>query len=413
MTMRRRALHRLCQVTVVLLAATTASHATDRQDFASIDRGRYLAITADCTACHTAPGGKLFAGGVPLKTPFGVIVSSNITPDPEDGIGRMTDEAFYATMHEGIGRGGAHLYPAMPYPAYTIMTRRDVQDIRNYLNTVEPVKVAVHSDTLPFPFNIRAVMIAWNMLNFRPTEYKPDTTKSAEWNRGAYLVQGAGHCGSCHTPKNLMGADKTAVALQGTSLQGWFAPNITGDERSGIGSWSIDDIVSFLKTGANARTVASGPMAEEIVNSSSRMTDADLRAIAVYLKDLRPTLPVATPIATQDPVMQAGQSIYTDRCAGCHHQDGSGAARIFPDLTHSPSVEAGDPQTLIRLVLFGNRGAATDAAPTAPAMPPFGWSLDDGQVASVLTFIRNSWGNASPVVNAGEVGSLRTSEPGQ
>jgi mono/diheme cytochrome c family protein len=407
MSVCRRWVRLLALAGGALMAASGPSRADDKQDFSSIERGRYLAVAADCTACHTAPGGKPFAGGLPLKTPFGVLVSSNITPDYEFGIGRMTDEAFYATMHDGIGRGGARLYPAMPYPAYTIMTRRDVQDIRNYLNTVEPVKEAVNSDTLPFPFNIRAVMAVWNTLNFTPHAFEGDARKSAEWNRGAYLVQGAGHCGSCHTPKNLMGADKTDLDLRGASLQGWWAPNITGDERTGIGSWSVDEIVTFLKTGANGRSVASGPMAEEIVNSSSRMTEADLRAIAVYLKDLRPTLPVATPVAPQDPAMQVGQAIYTDRCAGCHHQDGTGAPRIFPNLVRSPSVQADDAQTLVRLVLLGNRGGATDTAPTAPAMPPFGWSLDDGQVASVLTFIRNSWGNAAPAVEAGKVGSVR------
>lgn len=216
----------------VLLALTPFARAQDPQSYSGIERGRYLAILADCAACHTAPGGKPFAGGLPLKTPFGVIVSSNITPDPDYGIGRMSNDQFYDVLHKGIGPDGLHLYPAMPYPAYTKIPRQDVDDIYTFLMTVEPAHERVVSDQLPFPFSIRASMLVWNWLNFTEGGFRSNPQQSADWNRGAYLVDGPGHCGTCHTPKNFMGADEDAHNLEGASLQGWFAPNITGDPHS-------------------------------------------------------------------------------------------------------------------------------------------------------------------------------------
>ncbi|MBK1838743.1 cytochrome c [Azospirillum sp. YIM B02556] len=381
----------------------------DDQDFALIERGRYVATTADCVACHSLPSGKPYAGGSALQTPFGTLVAPNITPDRGTGIGNWTEEDLRRTLREGIGRGGKRLYPAMPYPAYTRMTDDDIRALWAYLRTLEPVSNAVEANQLPFPFNIRLLMAGWNLLNFEPEPFKPDPQKSAEWNRGAYLVQALGHCGTCHTPKTMLGADDTGRALQGANLQAWYAPSITADKRQGIGGWTADQLVAYLKTGANHQSLASGPMAEEIQNSSSRMTDADLKAIAAYLLDRKPpgTQAQTATVAADDARMRTGGAVYTDTCMACHGGDGKGQTFLFPTLAGSGVVQADDPATLIRLVLDGSRAVATDDRPTGPAMPPLGWRLTDADVAAVVTYIRNSWSNAAPPVSADDVAKMR------
>jgi mono/diheme cytochrome c family protein len=390
-----------------VLAADTADH----QDFSTIERGRYLAVVADCGACHTMPGSNdLFAGGRAIETPFGTILAPNITPDRETGIGAWTDAEFVGSLLNGTGRSGAHLYPAMPYTYFTRMTRDDALAIRAYLNTVPPVRHDVVANQLPFPFDIRASMLAWNALFFQSGTLQPRADKSAEWNRGAYLVEGPMHCGMCHTPKNLLGGDKTTDVLQGYALQGWFAPNIANDPYRGLGGWSIDEIVAYLKTGHTDKTAASGPMAEEVSLSSSRMTDADLHAIAVYLKD-RPAGSAGKPptLAATDPAMKVGSAIYTDECSACHTPKGEGVPGLIPSLAGSASVQSADPTSLLHVVLEGTRSVGTAGAPTASAMPPFGWLLIDEQVAAVTTYIRNAWGNAAPAVTAGDASKARTS----
>jgi len=383
---------------------------SDLQDFAQIERGRKLATSADCVACHTRnDGGKPFAGGRPIETPFGTIVSPNITPDAETGIGRWSDAEFDNAVRHGVRRDGARLYPAMPYAYYTKMSRDDVKAIRAYLATVAPVRNAVEPNQLPFPFSIRWSMHAWDWLFFTPGEFKPDPAKSAAWNRGAFLVTGPGHCGACHTPKNFLGADKTSSALQGSPVQGWFAPNITGDKTRGVGAMSVEEIVALLKTGHNSVTSVAGPMGEEVADSSSHFSDDDLKSIATYLQ----TVPGGgdkpqAPVAQSDPQMQAGQAIYRDTCAACHGLDGKGVPHLFPSLAKAPQAHAPDATSGIRVVLSGVRSVATDKEPSAPAMPSFGWQLNDAQVAAVLTYIRNSWGGAAPAVSAGDVGKQRT-----
>ena len=272
----------------LLVASCSLTFAQDTQSFDRIERGRYLSVIGDCAACHTAPGGQFFAGGLGLQTPFGKIVAPNITPDRETGIGAWTDDEFRRAVQEGIGRDGDLLYPAMPYPAYAKVAPDDVLAIRAYLATVEPASNKVAANQLPFPFRNRALMLGWNLLNFDRTPFRPDPNASVERNRGAYLVDGLGHCGSCHTAKNILGGDKRDGYLQGAVLQGWFVPNVSGDPRVGIGVWPRDDIVDYLRAGANHWTVVSGPMAEEVRNSSAYLTVADLRAIAIYLKGVPP-----------------------------------------------------------------------------------------------------------------------------
>jgi len=396
----------------VALSAPTAASAggIDDQSFDQIERGHYLTIVGDCAACHTLPGsGHSFAGGRPIETPFGEIIAPNITPDPETGIGAWTDQEFINALTKGTGRNGMHLYPAMPYNYYTKVTRDDALAIRAYLKTVPAVQNLVHADQLPFPFSIRQSMIAWNMLFFSESPFQPSADKSAEWNRGAYLTEGLAHCGACHTPKNFLGGDKTSERLRGYPLQGWFAPNITNDQRLGLGGWSVDEVAGYLKTGHNRTSAATGPMSETLNLSTSRMTDADLHAIAAYLKDqlgAQPS-PPAPPPAPDQSVMNKGAQIYADECAGCHKSNGEGAANLFPALNGSATVQQIDPASLLHVVLRGARSVATTPAPTAPAMPPFAWVLNDDQVAAVLTYIRNSWGNAAPAVSASDAGKAR------
>jgi len=390
------------------LLVTRAAVAADLQSFETVARGQYLAVVADCAACHTKPGGKPFAGGVALKTPFGTLVGPNITPDPDAGIGAWTDDQFVAALHDGRGRGGIRLFPAMPYPAYTKMTREDALAIRAYLQTIAPEPDKIEANRLPFPLSIRFNMAVWNALNFNPGRIEPDSSKSAEWNRGRYLVDALGHCGTCHTPKTLLGADNVSAYLQGGPLQGWFAPNITADSRKGVGGWSIDEIVRYLKTGVSPDSIATGDMTEEIVHSSSKMTDSDLKTIAVYLKSLvTPKESVPVSLAASDPRMVAGQAIYKDNCAACHTDAGTGTPGLFARLARSNTVQSDDPTTLIRVVLMGSQGVSTADAPTSPAMPSFGWRLNDAQVASVLTYIRNTWGNAAALISTDQVNAIK------
>jgi len=396
---------------VLFVGLTGNAFAQDTQSFDRIERGRYLAVLGDCAGCHTASHGAPFAGGVALQTPFGTLVAPNITSDPETGIGNMTNDEFLAVLHEGRGHDGKRLYPAMPYPAYTKMTDDEVLALRAYFGTVAPVNNRVVSNQLPFPLNIRLAMAFWNGLNFTPGRYQPNPQKSALWNRGAYIVEGPAHCGTCHTPKTLLGGDKNSAALTGATLQGWFAPDITNDQRKGIGGWSTDDLVQYLKTGTNKWTLASGPMAEAVSHSTSRMNDDDILAIATYLKDSGEASASARPesVAAGNNAMRAGAAIYKDSCAACHKDSGEGEINLFPRLAGSALVQSDDPTTLVRVVLHGTRSVSTAGAPTAPAMPAFDWRLEDAQVAAVLTYVRNNWGNAAGPVPASVVASQRAS----
>jgi len=390
-----------CALTLALGPALGADQADQ------IIRGGDQAVLGDCAGCHTQPGGRPLAGGLQLETPFGALIPPNITPDRDTGIGNWSEADFRSMMRTGIGHEGVRLYPAMPYPAYTRMTDQDISDLWAYLTTVEPVSNKVEANQLPFPFNIRLSMAGWNMLNFSEGAFTPDASKSAQWNRGAYIVQGPGHCGTCHTPKSILGADKDSQFLQGASLQGWFAPDITGNAQSGLGKWSQDDLVKYLRTGVNAHSIASGPMAEAVENSTSKMTDADLTAIAVYLKSLGPGGDNAQPAKPDQARMVTGEAIYRDNCSACHGGDGAGAGALFPALTGNAIVAQGNPETLARLVLAGSQAVHTDHAPTTPSMPSLAWRLQDQEIADVLTYVRNSWGNAAPAVSSGDIAAVR------
>jgi mono/diheme cytochrome c family protein len=400
----------LCLELLLSVAALGSAHAgvSDPQEFTQVERGRYLSVLSDCGGCHTVPGGKPFVGGLAIETPFGNIVSPNITPDPETGIGAWTDDHFVAALKMGLGRNGEHLYPAMPYNAYTRMSRDDVLSIRAYLNSLEAIKNARATNTLSFPFNVRALMAVWNRLYFTAGEYKPDPTKSAEWNRGKFIVDGPAHCGACHTPKTVLGGDRSEHYLQGANLQGWSAPDITNNTRSGLGNWTVEDIARYLKTGRNRLTAATGPMAEAVELSTSRMTDADTIAIAVYLKTLQGKYEETKPAALDAKMLKVGATIYRDQCSACHGIEGKGVPHLFSSLSESAMVRSDDPTTVIRMVLRGARSAGTVAEPTAPGMPSYGRQLDDNQIAAVLNFVRNGLGAGAPPIDAKDVNRVRS-----
>jgi cbb3-type cytochrome c oxidase subunit III len=380
----------------------------DLQDFAAVERGRYLATAADCASCHTVPeSGHTFAGGRPIETPFGVLAAPNITPDQDTGIGAWTDDEFDAAVRRGRSRNGARLYPAMPFPYYSRMSREDVKDIRAYLNTIAPARNAVRVNRLPFPLNLRASMIFWDAIYFTPGEFHPDDSKSKEWNRGAYLVQGPGHCGACHTPKSFLGGDKSSEALQGYVLQGWTAPDITSGQGP-LRDWSAEDIATYLRTGHNKNASATGLMAEVIGLSTSKLNDADLNAMATYLKDVSGPAQEGSS-APDNNTLTAGSAIYQDLCSACHQHDGKGVPNLFPNLAEAATVKTKDPTTVIRVILQGAQTVATDREPTGPAMPAFGWQLDDAEISAVATYVRSQFGKA-PAVSESEVRKARTAE---
>lgn len=377
-------------------------------DAAAIARGAYVAAASDCAACHTVPGsGAKFAGGYTLKTPFGPIVSTNITPDRTTGIGNWTERDFFRAVRHGKGPQGL-LYPAMPYNAYVKLSDGDMHDLWAYIRSVPAVEHANTASQLKFPYNIRTLMLGWNMLFFDNKGYVAIGNQSAEWNRGAYLVAGAGHCASCHTPKNGLGGDEGDMALQGYTLQGWFAPEIAGNPHVGLGDWTKGDITSYLKTGFNAKSVASGPMAEAVENSTQYLTDGDLNAIATFLKTVPGSSTTAvTALAATDPRMTRGKALYENNCSACHNVSGEGIEGMVTAFANNPGVRSNGHGSLVQTVLKGGQAATTEANPTGAGMPSFAWKLTDTDIADVLTYVRNSWGNAAGPISDDEVKATR------
>ena len=372
----------------------------------TIAHGKALTDAADCAGCHTADPAKPFAGGKRIDTPFGAIYSPNLTPERDTGLGAWSDQEFYRALHSGVARDGSRYYPAFPYPNFTKLIRDDVLAIRAYLATLAPFRNTPPPPALRWPLNYRVVMRGWNFLFFRPGIFQPDQQKSAEWNRGGYLVEGAAHCGACHTPKNLFDADKRGLAFGGRRVQGWFAPRLDGATRSGLKSWSADDIVEYLQSGRNGRSHAGPLMSEVVVNSTSNMSEADVRAIAVYLKDLPAGGPEPVVIPPPPEQMTAGEKLYRGACIACHEVDGSGAPRIYPPLPGNANLQSADPSGTLRIILDGAQTVTTPRAPNAGSMPVYPkWS--DQEIADVASYIRNAWGNAAPAVTAAQVAKAR------
>ncbi|AUZ44064.1 cytochrome c [Pseudomonas orientalis] len=392
-----------------------------------IKQGEYLARAGDCVACHTAKGGKPFAGGLPMETPIGVIYSTNITPD-KTGLGDYSFEDFDKAVRHGVAKSGSTLYPAMPYPSYARVSDSDMQALYAYfMKGVEPVAQENKDSDIPWPLSMRWPLAAWRWM-FAPSveEHQVQTTADPVVSRGAYLVEGLGHCGACHTPRALTMQEKALSAADGSAflsgsapLEGWIAKSLRGDHKDGLGSWSEEQLVQFLKTGRSDRSAVFGGMSDVVVHSMQYMSQDDLTAIARYLKSLPAVDPKDQPHQYDQQVAQAlwkgddskpGASVYIDNCAACHRTDGHGYTRVFPALAGNPVLQTADATSLINIVLNGGTLPATHAAPSTFTMPAFAWRLSDQEVADVVSFIRGSWGNQGAPVSASDVADLRKND---
>jgi len=380
-------------------------------------RGEYLARAGDCVACHTEPNGRPFAGGRPMPTPFGALYVPNITPDDETGIGQWSSDEFYQMMHTGVGRDGRLLYPAMPFASYTKVTREDCDAIYAYLMSVEPVRQPNRPHELRFPYNRRDLLAGWRALYFKEGEYVPDPKRSAQWNRGAYLVEGLGHCSMCHTAINPLGGSIEARAFEGGMIpnQNWYAPSLTSNREAGLGDWTLKDIADLLQVGISHRATVYGPMAEVVYNSLQYLTDEDVEAMAVYLKSLpqRETElpPTSRERLVRPEVMETGRKIYEAQCAVCHGSEGRGRPPQLPPLAANQSITMASPVNAIRMVLNGGYPPGTKKNPRPYGMPPYAHILDDAQVAAVVTYIRVAWDNSGTPVAPPQVNELRTLVP--
>ncbi|CAB3640387.1 Gluconate 2-dehydrogenase cytochrome c subunit precursor [Achromobacter spanius] len=378
-----------------------------------VERGRYLAQAGNCMACHTSRGGKALAGGTPIPTPFGTVYGPNITPDEKTGIGTWTADDFWQALHNGKSKDGTLLYPAFPYTEYTRITRADADALYAYLRSVPPVSQPNRPPDMAFPYDQRALLAAWRALYFKPGVQEADAGQSVQWNRGRYLVEGLGHCAACHTPRNSLGATRSSEAFTGGIIPvlDWYAPPLTNDRQTGMGRWTAADIAALLKTGISAHSSASGPMAEVVLGSTQHLTDDDALAIGVYIKSL-PATPASTPRSTAaaaPAAMELGSKIYRQHCAQCHQPQGQGSGTAWPALAGNPTVTAPSPVNAIRMVLDGGYAPATAANPRPHGMPPFGQILNDSDIAMLVSYIRNSWGNEAGGVTALEVKRARAS----
>ncbi|MGF6856702.1 mono/diheme cytochrome c family protein [Paraburkholderia sp. CI3] len=419
----------------VLGIALFSTPAFSQGDGGLVTRGAYLAKAGDCIACHSAPGGKPFAGGLPMATPMGRIYSTNITPDAKHGIGTYSEADFIRAVREGVAKDGHNLYPAMPYPSYAKVGDADMKALYAYfMRGVAPVAQPNIVSDIPWPVNMRWPLKFWNMvfLDNKPYESRPD--KDASWNRGAYLVQGLGHCGACHTPRGIAFQEKASddgghAFLSGAAVDNWFASNLTGNTNTGLGRWSEEDLSVFLRTGANAHATAFGSMTDVINNSTQALNDVDSRAIAHYIKSLpatraeegppwKPYKPDVTDLKNtagllRRPAGHPGATIYTTYCLHCHGADGRGAAPWLAPLAGNPNVLEPNPLSLINVTLNGTGPLMIGGLQAAYPMPRYHPVLDDQQIADVLTFVRGNWNNRAPAVDAAEVTKLRkaTAQP--
>jgi mono/diheme cytochrome c family protein len=405
----------LAPAAAVFLAGWMAAAQAQPVPASAIARqGLYLARAGDCIACHTRPGGKLFAGGLAMPTPFGTLYSPNITPDDTTGIGTWSADSFYAMMHTGRAPDGGLLYPAMPFGSYTKVSRTDSDAIFAYLRTVPPVPDANKPNELRFPYDNRSLILGWRTLFFNEGSYTPDTTKSADWNRGAYLVGGLGHCAMCHSAMNAFGGNSQSKAFQGglIPMQNWYAPSLASDTEAGLGNWSIGDITAYLRSGVSHRGAAYGPMGEVIYDSLQYLTPDDAHAMAVYLKTLAQGSPPdeaesAVPASEGSLLMNFGKTVYDAHCATCHGSTGLGMTPQYPQLAGNQSIQMDEAVNPIRMVLNGGFPPGTAGNPMPYGMPPFAQTLSDNEIAAVVTYIRGAWGNHGSVVSASRANALR------
>jgi mono/diheme cytochrome c family protein len=404
--------------------ALTAYHAQDPtgvpaelQGASLIERGEYLARAADCAACHTADGGKPYAGGRAFVLPFGTLYSTNITPDKETGIGNYSDANFLDAVHKGIGRDNTKLYPAMPFASYTYMTDADAAAIKAYLFSLTPVHAPAPRNTLSFPFNQRSLMGVWALLFNPDKRFEPRTGRDPQWNRGAYLVEAMAHCGECHTPRNLMQALNQREKFSGAVQAGWRAYNITSDPKSGIGAWSEADLAHYLSMGhADGRGTATGPMGEAVDNSLHYLTQGDIMAMVTYLRSVSPIATSDLPEPKSGPapasyaegvaanVDSRGKAVYAGACAGCH--DWTGVSPVIPYATLTGVRSVNDPTAtnVVQIILSGAHRQTSEARTT---MPAFGSAYSDVEIASLANYVTARFGAQPSAVTAQDIATLR------
>ena len=376
-----------------------------------VARGRYLALAGNCAGCHTARGGQPYAGGRAIATPFGAVTSANLTPDAATGLGRWTARDFRRALHEGRSKDGRLLYPAFPYPNYSRVTRDDADALFAYLRSLEPVRRPQAAHELRFPFDTQAALAVWRALYFRPRHFEPDARRDAQWNRGAYLVQGLGHCSACHARRNALGATPDPLALDGGSMPAppWYAPSLASAAEASLAGADADQAMRLLRDGVAAHAGASGPMAQVVRGSTQHLSDADLRAMVVYLQSLAPA--AARKAAPAPPAIASaqGSELYDRHCAGCHGEAGEGVPGIYPALAGNRALLHEPPANLVQVVLGGAFPASTAANPRPFGMPPFATTLGDEEVAAVLSYIRNAWGQQAGAVSPLDVQRWRAS----
>lgn len=379
-----------------------------------VAKGEYLTRAGNCMACHTARDGKPYAGGRQIATPFGNIYTSNITPDKETGIGAWTADDFWRAIHNGKSKDGKFLYPAFPYPNYTKVSREDADAMFAYLKTVEPARQANKEHELRFPYNQRILLTFWRTLYFTPGEFQEHPIQSKEWNRGAYLVQGLGHCAACHTSRNALGGTVADSDLGGgmIPMQNWHASSLTSGKETGLGEWSGQEIASLLKTGVSHRGAAFGPMAEVVASSLQHLSDSDIQSMSIYLKSL-PERDAGIETGRMkvmgdvEAVLKQGAAIYEKHCVECHQENGKGVPPAYPPLAGNRSLTASSATNPVRIILNGGYPPSTGGNPRPYGMPPFSMTLSDQEIAAVASYIRMSWGNKGSLVSSVEVSRFR------
>jgi mono/diheme cytochrome c family protein len=402
---------------LVLLAAAMPGRG-EALDASLVRQGRYLAIAGDCVSCHTRAGGAPFAGGLAFQTPFGTVYSPNITPDPESGIGGWSEAEFERALRKGIGRHGEHLYPVFPYPYFTKISDADVAALFAYLRAIPAVKYVAPANDMTFPFGQRALLSVWKSLYFQEGRFSADATKSAKWNRGAYLVDGLGHCSACHTPRNNLGGEKTDQFMTGGVYQellddrpiDWSAVNLTSG-GNGLQAWQPQDLTNYLKLGYSPHASVSGPMISVVMNSTRNLTREDDEAIAEYLKSLAPNRQ-QEPRPPSQHVISAGETLYTIHCGTCHLPTGLGSESTAPPLAGSSVVLTPNPASMINIVL---RGPVLPDQPPSPewqnrkwqSMPAFGDKLSDEEAAALVSYVRSAWTNREGAVTPEQVAKQR------
>lgn len=375
-----------------------------------VDRGAYLARAGNCAACHTERGGAAYAGGLGIATPFGTVYASNLTPDADTGIGRWNADDFWRALHHGQSRDGRLLYPAFPYPDYARVTREDSDALHAYLSSLPPVRAANRVHDLRFPYGTQTALVAWRTLFFSPEPYRPDPTQPAEWNRGAYLTLGLGHCMACHAPRNALGATANEPDFSGGQIpmQGWYAPSLASPKEAGVQDWPLAEVVRLLRDGHSERGATLGPMADVVAGSTRHLSEADLGAMATYLKSLPVVAPAAPDTERAEPqVLVLGQRLYEAKCAQCHGDKGSSAAPEFPSLVGHRTVTMASSANLVRVIVSGGFPPSTAGNPKPYGMPPFGQELSNAEIAALASYVRGAWGNTASRVLPLDVQKVR------